>query len=182
MNIICITGKRGAGDALSEFIEKAGQPFNFYTVPAVYDTPVRYGIRQAHSNALALARKLEGVSIIVEDDVELTSKDSVRNFLFNLEIAPLEGMEILLGGAHHYRLNDNGAVSQISGFHFYTVLSPSISFDDCPKHKHIDNWVGETFKVAVCQPMIAVTRKGWSEHSRSEVDYSDMFNRYPILR
>lgn len=181
MNIICITGKRGCGDALSEFTEKAGRPFNFYTVDAVYDSPVRYGIAQAHRNALKLARSLEGLSIIVEDDVVLTSTGSLQQFLFELDLARNEGSDILLGGAHHFR-SAGDRFDQISGLHFYTVLNPDVNFDDCPKNRHIDNWIGETYKVAVCQPMIAVTRPGWSEHSRSEVDYSEMFNRYPILK
>lgn len=180
LNIICITGKRGCGDALSEFTEKAGRPFNFYTVPAVYDTPVRYGIAQAHRNALSLSRTLEGLSIIVEDDVELTSMESVDRFLFTLECAKNEGVDVLLGGAHHFK--GLWQVSQLSGLHFYTVLSPSVTFDHCPKNRHIDNWLAENYLVSVCQPMIAITRKGWSEHSRTEVDYTAMFERYPILR
>jgi len=181
MNIICITGKRGCGDALSEFTEKAGRPFNFYSVPAVYDTPVRYGIAQAHRNALALARTLEGLSIIVEDDVVLTSDKWFGLFEFELNVSRDEGVDILLGGAHHFT-GSCYRVDKLSGLHFYTVLNPSVTFDDCPKNRHIDNWIGETYKVAVCQPMIAVTRPGWSEHSKSEVDYSEMFNRYPILK
>jgi hypothetical protein len=183
MNIICITGKRGCGDALSEFTEKAGRPFNFYTVDAVYDSPVRYGIAQAHRNALKLARSFEGLSIIVEDDVVMTSSSSLEQFLFELDLARNEGSDILLGGASHFELNgDCSTVRKLSGMFFYTVLNPSVTFDDCPKNRHIDNWIGETYKVAVCQPMIAVTRPGWSEHSRTEVDYTEMFNRYPILR
>jgi hypothetical protein len=183
MNIICITGKRGCGDALSEFTEKAGIPFNFYSVPAVYDTPVRYGIAQAHRNALKLARTLEGLSIIVEDDVVLTSRDSIRRFLVSVNGAEGIGYDILLGGAHHFTPKHDGfGYNQISGLHFYTVLNPSVTFDDCPKNRHIDNWIGETYKVAVCQPMIAITRPGWSEHCRSEVDYTEMFERYPILK
>jgi hypothetical protein len=181
LNVICITGKRGAGDALSEFTEKAGRPFNFYTVPAVYDSPVRYGIRQAHSNALALSRTLEGLSIIVEDDVELTSMESIDHFLFELNLAKNEGSDILLGGASHFK-GVLAPVSQLSGMFFYAVLNPSVTFDHCPKNCHIDNWLADTYKVAVCQPMVAVTRAGWSEHSRTEVDYSAMFERYPILR
>lgn len=182
MNIICITGKRGCGDALSEFTEKAGRPFNFYSVPAVYDSPVRYGIAQAHRNALKLARTLDGLSIIVEDDVVLTSRESVWEFYQDILSAYEGDVDILLGGAHHFKLREDGTVSQLSGLHFYTVLNPDITFDDCPKHRHIDNWIGDTFKVAVCQPMIAITRKGWSEHSKTEVDYSEMFERYPILK
>lgn len=181
MNIICITGKRGCGDALSEFTEKAGRPFNFYSIPAVYDSPVRYGIAQAHRNALAKARTLEGLSIIVEDDVVLTSNKSLNRFEWEVKLALNEGVDILLGGAHHFE-GLTAPISKLSGLHFYAVLNPNINFDQCPKNKHIDNWIGDTFKVAVCQPMIAVTRKGWSEHSKTEVDYSEMFERYPILR
>lgn len=181
MNIICITGKRGCGDALSEFTEKSSRPFNFYSVPAVYDSPVRYGIAQAHRNALALARTLDGMSIIVEDDVVLTSRDSLNQFELEAFADNWFGYDIVLGGAHHFRKTDDGC-DQLSGFHFYTVLNPDVSFDDCPKNRHIDNWIGDVYKVAVCQPMIAITCPGWSEHSRTEVDYSEMFERYPILR
>lgn len=182
MNVICITGKRGAGDALSEFTEKAGRPFNFYTVPAVYDSPVRYGIAQAHRDALALSRTLDDLSIIVEDDVELTSDDSIEFFRWAAMMREYEGVDILLGGAHHFRVKDDGTVSQLSGLHFYSVLNPSVSFDNCPKNYHIDNWIADNYKVSVCRPMIAVTRAGWSEHSKSDVDYTAMFERYPILR
>ncbi len=163
MKVICITGRRGAGDAIDTFTSQ-GTPFNFYATPAVYDTPVRHGIKLAHVNALNIAKKF-GIkdSVIVEDDVELTSKRSLEMFNECRYLATELGFDILLGGAHHYATNDEGVivqVSKLSGMHFYAVLNDKVSFDDCPKNEHIDNWVGKTYKVGVCNPMIAVQRVG----------------------
>lgn len=187
LHIICITGKRGCGDALSQFTEQ-GIPFTFHEVPAVYDTPTQHGIKQAHSNALKLAKSI-GLKkcIIVEDDVELTSRDSLERFVDVVRLA--KGVPIVLGGCHNYeelfhdKLGMWSAVyGKLSGFHMYSVLSDSVDFDQCPPSEHIDNWAGRNYAVAVCNPMVAVQSKGWSEHKQREVDYSEMFERYPILR
>lgn len=187
LHIICITGKRGCGDALHQFTEQ-GIPFTFHQVSAVYDTPVQHGIKQAHSNALKLAKSI-GLEkcVIVEDDVELTSKDSLRRFIEVVNSAI--GVPVILGGCHNYEaLFDDkkgrwsAVCGNLSGFHMYSVLSDSVDFDQCPPNAHIDNWAGRNFAVAVCNPMVAVQSPGWSEHRQREVDYSEMFGRYPILR
>lgn len=185
MKVICITGKRGAGDAIDTFSSQ-GIPFDFYATPAVYENPVRHGIKLAHVNALNLAKKLGlSESVIVEDDVELTSKKSIEMFNECRYLAKELGFDIILGGAHHYESKDSGVLLEavkLSGMHLYAVLNDKVDFSLCPKNEHIDNWVGKTYKVAVCNPMIAIQRIGWSEHHRSEVDYTEMFNRYDILR
>lgn len=187
LHIICITGKRGCGDALSQFTEQ-GIPFTFHEVPAVYDTPVQHGIKQAHSNALKLAKSI-GLEkcVIVEDDVELTSRDSLSRFVEVVRNADCS--DVILGGCHNYSAlfdsaygNWSAVESRLSGFHMYSVLSDSVDFDECPPSEHIDNWAGRNYAVAVCNPMVAIQSKGWSEHKQKEVDYSEMFERYPILR
>jgi len=181
MNIICITGKRGCGDAMSDFMEKANLPFDFYATPANYSKPARHGIKLAHVDALNFAKK-KGLdrSIIVEDDVLLTSNRSLEYFFESALVAKECEYDIIVGGAHHYSKTPNGA-KKLSGMHLYMVLNPNVSFDGCPKNEHIDNWVGKNYKVWVCEPMIAIQRPGWSEHKRADVDYTEMFERYDIL-
>jgi len=182
MNIICITGKRGCGDALSEFTEKSHLPFNFMASPANYSQPVRHGIKLAHQHALNVAKK-NGIdqSIIVEDDVELTSTRSLDYFIESAKVARECEYDIIVGGAHHYERTKRGA-KKLSGMHFYMVLNPDVDFADCPKSEHIDNWVGRNYKVWVCSPMIAIQRPGWSEHRKIDVDYSELFGKYEVLR
>jgi hypothetical protein len=182
MKIICITGKRGCGDAMSEFTEKSTIPFEFYSVPANYEKPAHHGIKLAHQFALDTARRLSlDSSIIVEDDVELTSRNSIEYFMDCRYLAKELDYDIIVGGAHHYEKSEFGA-NKLSGFHFYSVLNPDVSFEACPKGEHIDNWVGRNYKVWVCEPMIAVQRPGYSERVGKDVDYSERFKRYSILR
>ena len=182
MNVICITGKRGAGDALSDFTELCHVPFRFMSVPANYSTPVRHGIKLAHQFAIETAKRA-GISdsIIIEDDVKLTSNRSTDYFVESAKIAKELEYDIIVGGAHHYVKTPNGC-NKLSGMHFYQILNQSVDFSDCPKTEHIDNWVSNNYKVWVCEPMIAIQRRGWSEHHKQDVDYTDMFERYPILR
>jgi len=182
MKVICITGKRGCGDAMSEFTEKSSVPFEFYSVPANYEKPAHHGIKLAHQFALDTAKKfgLES-SIIVEDDVELTSRNSIEYFIECRYLAKELGYDIIVGGAHHYEFSEYGA-RKLSGFHFYSVLSDRVDFSGCPKGEHIDNWVGRNYRVWVCEPMIAIQRPGYSERVDKDVDYSALFSRYSILK
>lgn len=188
MEVICITGKRGAGDAIDTFISQ-GVPFNFHQVDAVYDKPVHHGIKLAHVAAQQKMMEFDFITedvVIVEDDIFLTHPNSVEHFLECKKTATELGFDIILGGVHHMKyesLNLKIAhATQVSGMHMYSIINPTVDLSKCPKSEHIDNWVGKNFKVAVCIPMVATQRAGWSEHKRSNVDYVDMFERYPILR
>ena len=154
MNIICITGKRGCGDALSSFIENANHPFNFYVIHTTH------GIKQAHVDALAKARSFndDGPFIIIEDHVLLSSPESLSRFMAYAITARNSGADIVKGEPGSYLAG---------GMYFYVVLNDTVSFDDCPNNRSLNKWIGENYRVATCQPMIAVTRNGWNERLES---------------
>jgi len=186
VKIFCITGMRGAGDAIDTFASQ-GIPFEFREVTANYSKPARHGIKLAHAEALAMDRMYGGGNIIVEDDVLLTAPHALDVFHDAALEAGRLGYDIILGGVHHCNIvaeTDNPyirGVQQVSGMHLYSVLTDRVDFMQCPMNEHIDNWIGRTYKVAVCWPMMALQRAGWSEHHCKVVDYRTEFDRYPVL-
>lgn len=185
MKIFCITGMRGAGDAIDTFTAQS-IPFEFRQVAANYSKPARHGIKLAHAEALALCRMKKG-DIICEDDVLLTAPNALSHFMDARADAISRGYDIILGGCHHCNIISEEdspfirGVAQVSGMHLYSVLSDRVDFMQCPMNEHIDNWIGRTYKVAVAWPMMALQRAGWSEHHCKVVDYRKDFDRYPVL-
>jgi hypothetical protein len=186
MNVFCITGMRGAGDAIDAFISQS-VPFSFREIGANYSKPTRHGIKLAHSESLEMSRMIGGDSVICEDDVMFTAPHGLAHFIDARAEAQRLGYDIILGGVHHCNVRSDSdnqlirGIGQVSGMHLYSVLNDSVDFSRCPMSEHIDNWVGVTYKVAVCWPMVAVQRAGWSEHHCKVVDYRMEFDRYPLL-
>jgi len=184
MKVFCITGNRGAGDAIDTFASQ-GIPFEFKTVSANYSKPARHGIKLAHAEAVSMMQ-MNGGGIICEDDVLFTSPDSLATFALCQKSAWELGFDILLGGVHHCKplgipIHGIQQITDISGMHLYSILNENVDVMKCPMSEHIDNWIGKTYKVAVCWPMIALQRAGYSEHHCRVVDYRTDFDRYPIL-
>lgn len=185
MKIFCITGKRGAGDAIDAFAAQ-GLPFDFSSVEANYSKPARHGIKLAHAEAVAMMRLHGGTGIVCEDDILFSSTKSLQTFIEAMSEAKKQGYDVLLGGVSHCRPKGeavNGVISVActSGMHMYAVLNDSVDLMKCPMSEHVDNWVGMTYKVGLCWPMVALQRAGYSEHHCKVVDHISEFKRYPIL-
>lgn len=192
INVICISDDSNKiGAVIDEFIGQ-GVPFNFYTVEPNYSKPTHHGIKLAHQAAIEKAYEIGFEScVIVEDDVKFTSKRSLETFL-EVKDTILDwgiSISILVGGYHNCRIAGNFdglpasyVDSCFSGMHCYSVLNDSVSFAECPPNMHVDNWVCENHHIATCDPMVAIQSPGYSKHKQMEVDYTPLFERFPILK
>lgn len=105
-------------------------------------------VSNAHKKALQVGmanNPKQDYVILMEDDVEFTSKDSYKHFVDSIKNLPSD-WDIFLGGftglttkEHDYK--NVYRVTETSGFHFYAVSKRFYSkFLTAPKDVHIDIW------------------------------------------
>lgn len=173
MNIVCIAGKRGAGDALSEFTEQ-GIPFNFKTIDE------NKSEKAAHNEAVEIG-KIQGNAIVCEHDIMFTSKKSLETFVNSMQIAYNEGFDILLGGADTVYGNSIHQVDDFHGNFIYAILNDEVDISKCPKTTKLSTWLAENYKVQCCHPMIAVRRSKEDGKAFKTVELKNEELKYPVL-
>lgn len=128
-------------------------------------------------------------TLIFEDDINFTSKYSIRNWDICVSELP-DDWDILLGGCYTLS-HEQGSGALLKAIDFRSLhcsLFNKKSYDKVMSHAngHIDAYLSDLcskgqLNVYVCNPMVAIQHPGYSFNRSQNVDYSYMLKNFNVL-
>lgn len=107
-------------------------------------------------------------TIIAEDDVRFSSKNSLEVFARNCP----DNYHLYFGMIYTGTIQDKKIVHGFSGMQFYSIHNSFYdTFLSAPPKKHIDSWLGEKchlYNYYVCDPFICYGQSGYSDNFKRQ--------------
>jgi hypothetical protein len=149
---------------------------------------VKTNISKSHKQIILNAKSNQlDMVCVCEDDIQFVSPKSYKYFIDNI---PVDDFSMYFGGVSGGFIDEQNIVHNFSGMFLYCVHKSFYDiFLSADETKNLDRWLGNFyFKSAeikpvfkVCNPLVAKTINGYSDHFKQEVCYDTYWKPYKYL-